>query len=121
MELRRENVTQERVSDHDLISKPRNPQRVKASTHVTVSREFIKAATGLRRSLCSVWMQMSYKLYILYIQIDSQENFILGNLISANDKIVSVLLLLSLYRRIIKVPVDTCCEKRKKKKNPKII
>lgn len=38
-ELRREKCHSGRVSDHDLISKPRSPQRVKASTHVTVSRE----------------------------------------------------------------------------------
>lgn len=38
-ELRREKCHSGRVSDHDLISKPRSPQRVKASTHITVSRE----------------------------------------------------------------------------------
>ena len=37
--IKKTKMSLRRVSDHDLISKPRSPQRVKASTHVTVSRE----------------------------------------------------------------------------------
>ena len=57
-ELRREKCHSGCVSDHDLISKPRSPQRVKAPTHVTVNHEHMQQQVLEEASAVFGWNEL---------------------------------------------------------------